>query len=199
MRSAGWGRSRWAGIGAHFGRNMQRKSRERGPFQSEPITAAILLFASARIGAKKLTEAGFINSAGRQLKDGLCGGFLAGHEPITIELEKQHTDHKAAAFVAINERMIRYDACRVLGGKFNNVRAGVRDMIQWPSQSRLKQRGVPYAGQSLSKPLILLIVAWGVGHARAGSASRPRHCRATSPSRVWQPALPQSRMAGDPG
>ena len=104
-----------------------------------------LLLASARIGAKKLTKAGFINSASRQLKDGLCGGFLAGREPITIELEKQHADHKAGALVAINKGMILYDACRVLGGKFNNVRAGVRDMIQWPSQSGLKQRGVPYA------------------------------------------------------
>ena len=104
-----------------------------------------LLVASTRIGAKKLTEAGFIDSAGRQLKDGLCGGFLAGRESITIELEKQHADHKTGALVAISKVMILYDACRVLGGKFNNVRAGVRDMIQWPSQSRLKQRGVPYA------------------------------------------------------
>ena len=71
--------------------------------------------------------------------------FLAGREPITIELETQHADHTTGSLVAINKGMILYDACRVLGGKFNKVRASVRDMIQWPSQSRLKQRGVPYA------------------------------------------------------
>jgi hypothetical protein len=41
--------------------------------------------------------------------------------------------------------MILHDACRVLGGQFNDVRTGVRDVIQCPSQSRLEQRVVSYA------------------------------------------------------
>lgn len=105
-----------------------------GPDASDPTLCP------ASHSREKLTETFLINRAHRQFEHSLRCRFLAGREPVSIQLEKQNTDDEARALVAITEGAITRDGSRIHGSKLDDVRTRIGDMMQRSGKRGLKQR-----------------------------------------------------------
>ena len=72
-----------------------------------------LAYFASEFARKERSATRFVECAGGQFYNSLSRGILRSNEVITIQLEKQNTDHESCALVTIEEWMIAEDTSRV--------------------------------------------------------------------------------------
>ena len=83
---------------------------------------------------------GFIEGPIRELQNRLCSIFLARGKAIAVEFEKQDAHYEASTLVAIDERVIAHNTCRIGRRHIDHVRAlGIGILLLRAGQCRLQQ------------------------------------------------------------
>jgi hypothetical protein len=87
------------------------RAEEEAEFEKpgDRLERSALFLSAYHIGTEERAVIRFIEGAGGELQNRLCGIFLACDKAIAVEFEKQDADYEARTLVAIEERVVAQD------------------------------------------------------------------------------------------